>query len=354
MLSQNDENLLKEFFIQEGNEILKYNKLSEDKKEMFTKNIVASIVTSIENKAYQLDNREIENSKGDITKLENYRYIIDSLNLLNNMQVSMEDKIPFLDIVNEAHKVILKQTDNFEKGYKTGKDIIKLLYSQVVISLIYSLSFIISSSLDYIKDPQGNYEVSIRYNLTKQNNYPTISIECLNKFNLMDKNGELNHFFVKVFTDKNLQESAFTDGMELIQTAYGILMGGFDAVGRAIFIIARLIPSIPDLLRLGVSMSYYTRVNISDYLKLQAYYVEMNTTRLKNLDKPNKQLIKRQEKIMKELLNLSDKIGIDQKMSSKKAKVQIEKENKNISKTIKEIPSKTAENSSTGIEEIIL
>lgn len=74
---------------------------------------------------------------------------------------------------------------------------------------------------------------------------------------------------------------------------------------------------------------YFMRVSIAEHLRVQASYLELNQSRLTNL-KGKKDVAKNQEKIAKELIKISDKIDVDQKTATKKAEMEIKKDNKNI------------------------
>ena len=354
MMTTSQDEFLKKYYISEGSDIVSYNALSEDQKAVFSKDIVAAIIKSIEDRKYELDNSMIDRSKGDIEKVENYEYIKTSLDLLHNLQAGMDTtKIPYLDTCSNAHANLLKFKPEFEKGYKLGKDIVTILYSSLVLSLIQSISFLIATSIDYIKDPMGNYEANVRYNLKKNNNYPTVNIECLDKFNLMSNNGDMQNFFTTIYTAKKLQESAIGDFTDTFSSVLGFTYNVVSDFARVLIFIGQLIPSIPELLRMIVSSYYHSRIKLSNYLRLQAQYIQLNTERLRNLESPKKDSIKKQEKIMNDLLQLADKIDIDQKTASKNAKTEIEIQNKNISKSIKKNSPATRPESGA-IEEIIL
>ena len=366
MFTTKQDEWLKTYLVQEGNDIIQYNKFSEAEKVNFSQEIVANIVKSIEEREDVLDTKIIDKSKGDITKLDNYRYIKTSLELLNNMQsVASNEKVPYLNVLNDTHNNLIKYSKDFERGYRTNKTVVKLLYSSIVLSLVQSISFVIATSMDYVKDPIGNYESCLRYNLNKNKNYTTVNIDCLSQFNLMCTNGEMAYFFNRIYTDKSLQESEILHLKEnngelfsedsltcLFADVLGTgIVRTLGTLGAVLVLLARIIPTIPELLRMFVSMIYHTRVEMSDYFRLQAEYIELNLERQRNLAEPNKKSIKKQEKIMNNLLKLSDMIDIDQKNATKSTKMQIETENKNISKSIKNNPVQTSNNN---VEKIIL
>ena len=360
-----NEALLKKYLVNEGYDIIRYNMLNEDEKQMFTKEIVTKIVMSIENRAYQLDNVMINKSKGDIEQLNNYNYIVESISLLSSMKEHSKEVLPYFNTVNDAHKNLLKYKEDFMRGYKLRNEVVQLLYAQLVLAEIQTISFIISSTIDYIKDPLGNYEANIRYNIDKLSRYPTVNIESLDKFNLIANNGELSHFFSKIYSNEMLKEDGiFTDAMEALSDVAVIGIEGIGAIGMILLLISRLIPSIPELLRMMVGMSYFTRVKTSDYIRLQANYIELNVERLKNLNSPNKNSIRKQEKIIKNLNNLANAIDIDQKTADKKTRIAMEKEDNEIKKEMKKdktspvrthsVSAVPSEPSHSNVEQILL
>lgn len=312
-----DDKNLRKFFIQEGNDLIAYELLKEDEKVQLNKNVINQLFQSVESKINVVDNKDINATKGDIKKLKNYKYMTDSLVMLNNIQLSSHEKITNLDTLQNALDNIIKYTKEFEQGYRLNKSVIIYFYNSIIGSLVYSVSFIIATSIDYIKDPFNNYQVNLRNNLERNNQFPTIFLKCLEDFNKICVSGELDRFFVSSY-DKSLNESLVTD-----------IFGIFSVVSSQAIPLLIMIPSI---LRLIVSMWFNLRLKMSDYFQLQAYYIQINLNTSSNMNENTK---KKQEKLVDLFIKLSDKISLDQKQASKKAEMQVNIEDRNISRNLK-------------------
>lgn len=312
-----DDKNLRKFFIQEGNDLIAYELLKEDEKVQLNKNVINQLFQSVESKINVVDNKDINATKGDIKKLKNYKYMTDSLAMLNNIQLSSHEKIPNLDTLQNALDNIIKYTKEFEQGYRLNKSVIIYFYNSIVGSLVYSVSFIIATSIDYIKDPFNNYQVNLRNNLERNNQFPTIFLKCLEDFNKICVSGELDRFFVSSY-DKSLNESLVTD-----------IFGIFSVVSSQAIPLLIMVPSI---LRLIVSMWFNLRLKMSDYFQLQAYYIQINLNTSSSMNEKTK---KKQEKLVDLFIKLSDKISLDQKQASKKAEMQVNIEDRSISRNLK-------------------
>jgi hypothetical protein len=290
---------------------MSFRKLSESEKVGMSKELVESLFKTTAERSMGLDYDEVEQSKGDLTKIKDYASLKDSIALLQSMQTSMTEKIEELDTVVNAHNNMIANVANFEQGFRVGNTGVILLYNNLAMALVASTSFLIATTVDYVKDPVGNYNVHYRNNASAQKGYPTILIDSLRKFNQLHLNGELAKFFEYSFSKK-----------ALVGASAGIITAvTIGAIGLSI----ALVPLIREL----VYQFYHMRVSISDHLRLQASFLEMNRTKLGAV-KNMKATAKKQEHIMNQMLKLADKIDVDQKTSTKKAEMEIKRENNSI------------------------
>lgn len=315
------ETILQEFVVKDTRDHLNFRKLSESEKVEMSKELVESLYKATAERAMSLDYDDVENSKGDLTKIKDYMVLTDSINLLRAMQSSMTEKIEDLDTIVNAHDNILANTANFEQGFRVGNTGVILLYNNLALALVASTSFIISTTIDYVKDPVGNYNVHFRNNASKQNGHPTIMIDSLKRYNQLHLNGDLAKFFEFSFSKK-------------------ALVGAVTGTTAAVLLALGLSVAIVPLVREMVYQYYHMRVRMADYLRLQADFLEMNRAKL-NTMKNMKETSKKQEAIMKNLVHWADKVDVDQKTSTKKAEMEIKKENNNISMDSPSLPQNT-------------
>ena len=87
-----------------------------------------------------------------------------------------------------------------------------------------------------------------------------------------------------------------------------------------------------SFLRFVVYQYYNMRVKMADYCYMQAQFLEMNATKI-GMVKNMKNASRKQESISKTLNKLADKIDVDQKMSTHKAKSDMNMEDRNFNMT---------------------
>jgi hypothetical protein len=306
------ESILQEYVVKNNRDLLAFRKLSESERGEMSKDLVESLYKATAERAMRLDYDDVENSKGDITKIKDYMVLTDSIKLLQAMQASMTEKIDDLDVIVNAHEAIIANTANFEQGFRVGNTGVIMLYNNLAMALVASTSFVIATAIDYVKDPVGNYSTHFRNNASKQKGYPTVMIDSLKKFALLNVNGDLAKFFAYSFSKKAL---------------VGVGVGAAIVIG-ALGISIMIVPLIREL----VYQFYHMRVSIADYLRLQADFLEMNQSKLNSV-KNMKATAKKQENLMKQLTHLADKIDVDQKTSSKQAENELKRENNGVHMT---------------------
>lgn len=303
-------NVLLEDLFKTDEDIFIIRSLSEDVKQELSKALVESIYNAMVSKSTNLDYGMLEKSKGNFTRVEGYIHFKESLDLLNAMQNNMKERIVYLDVINNAHENILKFINDFEQGFRLKNNMVILLYNNLALALVSSVSFLISTTVDYVKDPLGDYSMHFRSNISSNKGYPTIFLDTLERFNKMAASGELFNFF-----SLNLGKKAFT-GADII------VVGGI-----TLTVLLLVIP----LLREIIYQYFNMRVSIADYLRMQAVFVEMHKVKLSiNDPKKMESVIKKQEGYVNKLIKFADKIDVDQKSSTKKANMEIDKENNNI------------------------
>lgn len=314
--------ILESFVSKDNRDALAYRKLSEDEKVEMSKSLVESIYKATAERAMGLDYDDVEQSHGDITKIRDYTTLKQSIDLLQSMQSNLKEKIQDLDTVVSAHQNLINNANNFEQGFRVGNTGVILLYNNIAMALVCSVSFLIATTVDYVKEPVGDYTAHFRNNVALHRGYPTIMLDSLSKFNKLAVNGDLAKFFEVSFSKRALAGST-------IGVSAAILVG----IGISF--------SIVPLIREIVYQFYHSRVKFSDHLRLQASFLEMNRAKLA-ANKDMKKASQKQEAVMKNLIKLADAVDVDQKNSTKKAENEIKRENNTISMDSPAISAPTA------------
>ena len=187
-----------------------------------------------------------------------------------------------------------------------------VVYNTIALSIVSSVSLIISTSIEYMKDTkQESYSIKfdkVAYNKTAQ----SLLFINLKKFNKSCSNGEL---------DKSLEYVLKSGTRQLLG------LTGFNVV--SIIGITGLLMSIVPILRELVFFFFNTKQSISDYFDIQADLIQMNTEYIRNNDsfgkseKEKKEIIKRQEKVAKNFRKVANAMAIDNKKAEAKAKKDV-------------------------------
>lgn len=278
--------------------------------------LCSKLYQKIVDKVDDIDFGEIPETKGDITKLSNYSQLVESLEIIEGILIQYHQDTKCTDIIKQAINNIETRVDMFEKGFRYNVEIVIVTYSTMVLSVISSVSFLISSCIEYIKLPnQDTFKATIdKVALVKSKN--NLLFSNLARFNRMCKTGEFDK--VMDFSIKNVSQEKGLLGIET-----GV------ALGTVALIL--LITSIIPLLRELIFFFYYTRVRIADYFEIQANLLQMNAYNIQNTsDLPTtkrKEISNKQLKIANFFRNISNKLQISAKQSELNTEKEIKSDN---------------------------
>ena len=277
-----------------------------------------TVMTSLSNKLYKhivdkvddIDFGTIPDSRGDITKIDNYDNLVDCINIISEILQQYHQPTDTVEIVSMALQNMIDRRDLFERAYKLNVEMPIIIYNTITLSIISSVSFLISACIEFIKlpDDQG-FEIAVdRTAVIKARD--NILFQDLAKFNRMCDKGEFDKamdYIMKQNANNFFGNIAFTASSAVI------------AVG----IILLLIPVIREL----IFFFYYARTKISDYFDAQATLLTMNAYNIENNlsrdEKSRKEIATKQKKIADIFKKISNKIKIDAKTGEVKAEKEI-------------------------------
>ena len=299
--------LLQEEYVFDAPSKLKYEALSEEQRFNLTKNLIDSCVRVVIDKSKSLDFSLAEASKGSFRKLQGYADIIGSIEAMKAIQSTSRSKIHGLDIVETSVRYLEEKEEIFRKAFAMDCTVIKILYNCVATSVIIGSAYVVSNGIDMVKEGSGLITMTVSPRSAKSAD-ATI-LKTLEKFNKMCANGDIDRVVRRL-----LPESQKFVGFAAVTSLFGsvTLFGG----------IAFAIVAVVVMMRQFVYMYYNMRVKTADYLRVNAEFVEMNQSKLAVLG--NMEGTKRkQQEAAKKLIELADKIDIDQKVASKRTAADI-------------------------------
>lgn len=268
----------------------------------------------ITKKITEIDFGSIPDTEGDITKLENYNEMIECLSVLEGILIANKQDTEPINIIKQAMVNIETRKDQFNLAFKLKNELPILIYSTMTLSIVSSISLLISSSIEYIKVPNGeSYEISLnRTALSKTDK--GLLFNNLKKFNKACSKGDIDSVMDSL---NKANAKNMLGGLEV----YALLNVG---------VIAVLALSIIPLIREVIYFFYYSRVRMSDYFQLQTDLLQMNIYNIDSneaLDDEEKEKIKnRQSKIVTIFKKISNAVNISDKSATNNAEKDISRD----------------------------
>lgn len=308
------------------NEAMKYFDTSDD----MTRAVMLSVneadqnvvMVSLANKLYKhitdkvddIDFGTIPNSRGDITKIDNYEELVDCINIITEMLQQYHQSTDSIETITLALQNMIDRKDMFTKAYLLNVEMPIIIYNTMALSIVSSVSFMIASCIEFIKSADNNgFEISM-------NKIASAKIRDHLLFNDLKR-------FNKICANGNLDQS-----MDYImkQNANNFVGGASIAFGLATsVVIIGLILSIIPIMRELIFFFYYARTKIADYFETQSILLTVNAYNIQNNltrdDEEKKKIVEKQKKIADAFKKLSNFIKIKDKTSIAKTSNEINK-----------------------------
>lgn len=282
----------------------------------------SKLYTMIVAKIDDIDYGDIPKSKGDITKIPNYMELTECLDTIRKLLIQYKQSTEPTDIVFEALENIKDSKQLWEKAFLFESDLPILFYNTLALSIVSSVSFLISGSIDFIKDPSNeSYQAVLDTNgYHKSKDY--LVFKNLKKFNKSYKKGEIQKS-VKGILDaaKAIKESSVMNEFEAVTIIAGVV-----ATATVISLISLILPLLQEL----VALLFCAKQNVSDYFSIQSDLVRLNAENLKmdytKTQSEKDKIYKKQIKIADDFKKIGNKLSVKMKSSEKDAKKLVDKE----------------------------
>ena len=287
----------------------------EDVNSPVTRKLEEKLFQSVLDKKH-IDFGSIPKSKGNIKDYEGYSAMESTLNTIKDLATENKagDVINYVDIVQKAIENISSMSVAYQKGFQFKNEYIAMEYNSYVYFCIEATTALIYSFVEYIKRPDTDTFVMVIKNSKLRAD--EFYFEQLKKFNMVCDTQGVNY-------RKMLDSMAVAkDNFIVTTTAIGIAT-----------VIAAAIAIIP-ITRAVVYQVYHIRGNISEQLDIQAQFMEMNKSCVEANSaltvQKKKEIVAKQEKLVKRLRKLSDTIRVKSSKSVEVATRETKNENKSL------------------------
>ena len=341
--------LLREYMDYSDSSTIKYlTHLNEGgNQNQFLVSLTSKLYDKIQEKATRIDFSSVEMSRGDITKIQNYKQMMECLDIMKRIVMEYKENTAPVDTVIKAEENLRARIRMFKKAYAIGSSLPILTYNSIALAMVEATSFLISVCVEYVKDPAADsFQMALditAYNKTRQN----LLFNTLDEFNKSCATRELDNAMEFVMgqavanresallqqvkeaeiekdhpflTDDEIEAGATSvihdDDREEVQEGVGTILS-YGASKVLLWICKKFIPVI----RAIVYWYFLNKQKISDYYADQADMLQMNAMLVQNRsdipEAERKAIYARQMKIVERYRKRSNEMSIDYMVAKK-------------------------------------
>lgn len=289
--------------------------------------LAAKLYEKIVAKVDDIDFGTIPASKGDITKIGNYMEMKECLDVIRNILVHYKQDTVHIDTIDKAIENMKKSKKTWEKAFAVDCDLVVTFYNTMSLSIVSAVSLLISSSIDFIKEP-GNESFQISfdksgYTKTKDK----LLFQNLVNFNKAYAKGDIDKTMNAIVNSTaHVKESAMYPVEESVSATLLVIL---PYIKGAMFVTGLLVVIIPILHTL-VNLLYCAKQSVADYFELQSKIVQFNAENLKydytKSEAEIKKIYDKQIKIADKFKSISSAFSVKMSKAESDAKKQIEKD----------------------------
>ena len=288
------------------------------------------------NKVHDIDFGTIPDSRGDITKIDNYAQLMGCINTMHDIIVEFKQPTKLIDTITLAVRNIDANKDIFMRAFRANVDLPQISYCTMTLAVVSSVSLMITSCVEFIKNPGSeDFEVEfskVGYAKTKNN----MLFTCLEKFNKSVAKGEFEKAMeaaMKAGVKKQINEGVVAAAATAAATATATTAGIALPIAVGVAAGALVIYAIVNIREL-IYFFFAARVKASEYFEAQATFLQLNAYKLQatqmNTTEENKaKIISKQLSFAEKLRKLANFFAI----KMKEAEVKSSRELKNVPKS---------------------
>lgn len=332
-LSEKRVNYILESFLTEDCEMSlnEYQNLTEETKIESLKDIVSTLLKSVEEKLASIDTTVADRSRGDIHNLKELPAIQDAITKLETIIERSDEIIPaYATAVNTIIKSIYSlntYSNVFKDAYRNKKTVMIMRYQSVILGIISSISYLISSIVSF-----GKNGVNLKNDVDIDNFAPLQSLNSFVKsvesgeFKMLVKDNEIvREYFLEIPVEKmnailEAPEygSMIVDG---IRSIFNAINGGNARLNNILYKAAGYI-----VLLFSIRETFYSifrmKTKVSDMMNGIQQFVNVNSGN---------------GSIIGKLAQFANKFRMDGEQASDISKREMEDENKKLLNDVRDI-----------------
>ena len=290
--------------------------LLEDVNSPVTRQFNTDILQAVIDKGH-IDFGDIPRSAGDITRYSGYTTMMTTLETINKLAVDQKNAtvLGYVNTIKDAVGFLRELSPVYQKGFRTKTDYVALEYNSFVYFCVQATTALIYSFVEIIKFPdKDGMNVVLRNTKIRADEF---YFEQLANYVTAQKS--LGGKYAKTLDALCENGTNKFTGVELVGLS-AIMIG-----------VAAIVPITREI----IYQIYNIRTKVSEFLEVQARFLEANKACVENnanltADK-KKDILKKQENLAQNLRKLSDKVKIKAAKAVFDSKRDINDDNKKLS-----------------------
>ncbi len=338
--------------------------LNEEQQDRVLANLATKLYDHIVNEITDIDFGDIPTSKGDITRIPNYLDMADCINIIHDICVRFKQPTTATDTLFKAIQNLKDTKEIWRKSFDIKAGLGMNTYNTLALGIVCSVSLLISSAIEFIKNQEGDFEFLIN-KVGMQKSLDSVLFKSLKEFNdgcadgtfmkaiIIANNSKVNiseaevvsfdeaamidtlvrtakefinshgpDFMKNGFNKAKAFASDIAKGADATMTGAGIVTG----IGGLIVIVAVLLPTI----RNAVHWFFSSKQKLSDYFAIQASLLEINANNVKYMNSKSsterEKIAEKQMKWVSRFREISNKLSVNMSKAEKSAKNKLEQE----------------------------
>lgn len=114
-----------------------------------------ALYEKIVSKVDKIDFGTIPKSRGDITKVDGFDQTVECLDIIRRLTIEYKQSTDIVDVVINAMNNIKDRKVTFMRGFNINANLVTTIYNLMVLSIERSVSYMIATCIQYIKDPNS-------------------------------------------------------------------------------------------------------------------------------------------------------------------------------------------------------
>lgn len=282
--------------------------------------IAAKLYDCIIKKIPDIDFGGIPLSKGDITKIPNYMDISECLTTLRDLLLESKQSTASVDTIFSSIEYLKRYKDTFMKGFTLECEMVVVTYNTIALSIVASTSLLLSSAIEFIKDPAADQFSLCISKATKNNTKDGLLFKNLEKFNKACAKGTVEKAMLDLCKVQR----------EVREATTAQLQENFVTTAIAAATLLALATCIIPILHQLTSFLACLRQNLSDYFAVESDIIKLNVEKV-NYDRSKseeskKKIVSKQLKIADHFKSISNKLAIKSKKAESDAAKDIKSE----------------------------